>query len=277
MKKIAFIGGDLRMLFAARAFAAHGFCVTALGFDLAPAEFCDIEKAEGAAALAGVDFAVLAPPVSRDGENIYAPFSAARIPLRGLDFGGAAVFSGGACPQIAAEMRSYAAREAFAVRNAVLTAEGALKLAMEATGRSICGMRACVLGFGRIGAALARDLRALGAEVDVFARRSESRALAWGLGARAYPFDALGANIGSYGCIFNTVPQRVAGESELRAISAGAPFIELASAPGGAEPALARSLGVNYIHAGGLPGKIMPASAGEIVYETVKEMMEETI
>jgi len=264
------------MLFAARAFAASGLCVSAFGFDLAPAEFCDVVCEDSSeAALAGAAFAVLPPLVSRDGENVYAPFSRVKIPLRGLDFGGAAVFSGSPCPQIRAETRNYAAREAFAVRNAVPTAEGALKLAMEATGRSVCGMHACVLGFGRIGTVLAKDLMALGAKVDVFARRGEARALARALGAVAYSFDALGAKMGSYGCIFNTVPERVAGDAVLREIKAETPFIELASAPGGAEPALARSLGVKYVSAGGLPGKIMPASAGEIVYETIKEMMEE--
>jgi dipicolinate synthase subunit A len=274
MKRIAFIGGDARMIFAARAFERDGYGVAAFGFDLAAEDLSDIAAGSAAEALAGAEYAVLPPLVSRDGENVYAPLSSAKIPLRGLCFGGAAVY-GGKCRGIDAEVKNYAAREVFAVRNAVPTAEGAIKIAMEATGSSICGMRACVLGFGRIGAVLSRDLAALGARVDAFARRSEARALARSFGAEAYDFGALGAHIGSYDCIFNTVPERVLGESELKGIKRGAPFIELASAPGGADEELVRALGVKFVPAGGLPGKIMPAAAGKIVYETVKEMMEE--
>lgn len=263
------------MLFAAREFAKEGFSVAAVGFELAPCGFEDIIAESASEALAGADFAVLPPVVSRDGENVHAPLSREKIRFGGLDFGAAKVFTGVFFPKTEAKTRCYAEREAFAVRNAVPTAEGALKIAMEQTCESICGMHACVLGFGRIGAVLTKDLLALGASVEVFARRSEARALAASFGAGAHGFDSLPEKIGSYDCVFNTVPQRIAGEAELCRIKEGAPFIELASAPGGADEALARSLGVKYIPAGGLPGKIMPKSAGKIVYETIKEMMEE--
>lgn len=263
------------MIFAARRFAGAGFDVSLYGFELARAECGDIMAESASAALAGADFAVLPPVVSRDGENVHAPLAREKIPLRSLDFGGASVFAGAFCSEIKADIVNYAESEAFAVRNAVPTAEGALKIAMEETRESICGMRACVLGFGRIGAVLAKDLWALGASACVFARRSEARALAEAFGTSARGFDALDAEIGSYDCIFNTVPHRIVGKAALSRIKEGAPFIELASAPGGADEALARSLGVKYVPAGGLPGKIMPKSAGKIIYETIKEMMEE--
>jgi dipicolinate synthase subunit A len=263
------------MIFAAKAFVQEGFRVAAFGFELADIPCGDMAAESASEALSGADFAVLPPVVSSDGETVCAPLSRGKIPLHGLDFGKAAVFTGSFCPKIKAKTKNYAEREAFAVRNAVPTAEGAIKIAMEESCESICGMRACVLGFGRIGAVLAKDLLALGAGVDVFARRSEARALAASFGADAYTFESLPAKIGSYGCIFNTVPQRIAGEAVLSRIKAGAPFIELASAPGGADEALARALSVKYVPAGGLPGKIMPKSAGKILYKTIKEMMEE--
>ncbi len=263
------------MIFAAREFCENGFASSAFGFELARSECGDIMAESAREALAGADFAVLPPVVSRDGENVYAPLSRGKIPFSGLCFGDATVFTGVFCPKTDAKARCYAEREAFAVRNAVPTAEGALKIAMEQTCESICGMRTCVLGFGRIGAVLTKNLLALGACVDVFARRSEARALASSFGAQAYGFDSLPVKIGLYDCIFNTVPQRIAGEGVLSHIKAGVPFIELASAPGGADEALARTLGVKFVPAGGLPGKIMPKGAGKIIYETIKEMMEE--
>ncbi len=264
------------MIFAAEAFAESGFESDVFGFDALPEHVKNVKNEESAEkALAGADFAVLPPVVSRDGENVYSPLSTQKIPFSSLCFGRATVFCGGACPKMETKTKNYASKEAFALRNAVPTAEGALKIAMEATGRSICGMRACVLGFGRIGAVLAKDLLALGARVTVFARRNGPRAFAEALGAEAYAFDDLAAEIGLYDCIFNTVPERVIVSGALEKIKNGAPYIELASAPGGADEALARSLGVKFVPAGGLPGKIMPKSAGKIIYETIKEMMEE--
>ena len=275
-KKIAFIGGDERILFAAEMFAQSGFEAAVYGFDIPLREYGDIKKASTAgAALAGAAYAVLPPVVSRDGENIYAPLSEAAIPVQGLEFGKASVFCGAFCPPVLAKTRSYSASERFAVRNAVPTAEGALKIAMEETKSTICGMHACVLGFGRIGAVLAKDLLALGACADVFARRGEARAWASAIGAGAYDFCFLGEKIASYDCIFNTVPQNVISGSVLASVAKNAPIIELASPPGGVDAEEARNAGVKLVGAGGLPGKITPRSAGKIIYETIREMMEE--
>ena len=275
-KKIAFIGGDERMLFAAEMFAKNGFEAAVYGFGPAAELYGKAEnKSTAASALAGAEYAVLPPVVSRDGENIFAPLASEKLPLKEIDFGKTTVFCGAFCPLIEAKTRSYTADESFAVRNALPTAESALKIAMEETRQTICGMRACVLGFGRIAKLLSKNLLALGACVDVFARRSEARAIAEVMGAHAYDFGELGAKIASYDCIFNTVPQNIIGERELEKIKRGAPLIELASAPGGADAAEAKKAGVRLIPAGGLPGKIMPKTAGKIIYETIKEMMDE--
>lgn len=264
------------MLFAADTFAQNGFEASVYGFDT-PLEGHGAIKIENsaAAALEGADYAVLPPVVSRDGENIFAPLSKRKIAAKELDFGGALVFCGGFCPPVLAKTRSYAACESFAVRNAVPTAEGALKIAMEARKETVCGMRASVLGFGRIGKLLAKDLLALGAEVAVFARRSEARALAEALGAKAHSFEALGAEISRFDCIFNTVPEKVLSPGTLSKIKKDAPIIELASPPGGIDAEEAAKAGLMLIAAGGLPGKLMPKSAGKIIYTTISEMMEE--
>ena len=74
-------------------------------------------------------------------------------------------------------IRDYFAREELAVANAVPTAEGAVQIAMEQLPITIHGARVLVVGFGRVGRALAQRLAALGAKVTVAARRYES--LAW--------------------------------------------------------------------------------------------------
>lgn len=263
------------MLFAAELFRQNGFEAAVYGFEKAFPCCPDIKKESKAAALFGADYAVLPPVVSRDGENIFAPFSEEAIPACELDFGNSLVFCGISCPHISARTVCYALREGFAVGNALPTAEGALKIAMEETKATVCGMRAAVLGFGRIGKLLAKDLLSLGAKVDVFARRSEARAWAKVMGASAHDFDALETEIAAYDCIFNTVPENIISARALARIKRGAPIIELASSPGGADAAEAEKAGVHLVPAGGLPGKIMPKAAGKIIYETVREMIEE--
>lgn len=273
-KKIIFAGGDERMLFAAAEFAANGFEAAVYGFDIYAGAYGKLGKAE-AGGLAAADAVVLPPVVSRDGESLFAPFSEKKISLSGVDFGRAKVFCGTSCPIALPGSTVYSAREAFAVRNAVPTAEGALKLAMEETKQTLYGMRAAVLGGGRIAAALAVRLTALGAKTTVFARKSEARARAWALGASSCGFSELCERLCVFDCIFNTVPQRILGGRELACIKKGAPLIELASAPGCADAQEAASAGVRLVPAGGLPGKITPKTAGKIIYETITEIMEE--
>jgi dipicolinate synthase subunit A len=189
--------------------------------------------------------------------------------------GNALFFCGTFCPNTRAETRCYTLSESFAVKNAVLTAEGALKIAIEETKSSVCGMRAAVLGFGRIGKILAKNLLALGARADVFARKSEARAWACAVGAEAHGFGELAERIGEYDCIFNTVPENIAGKEALARVKNGAPIIELASPPGGVSEKDARDAGARLVSASGLPGKTAPKSAGKIIYETITEMMNE--
>ena len=62
-------------------------------------------------------------------------------------------------------LRDYYDDEAVLLRNAAITAEGAVALAMERTDRTLLGSRVLILGGGRISQALAPRLRALGAEI----------------------------------------------------------------------------------------------------------------
>ena len=61
-------------------------------------------------------------------------------------------------------VRTHFAREELAVANAVPTAEGAIQIAMEQLPITIHGARVLVVGFGRVGRALAQRLAALGPE-----------------------------------------------------------------------------------------------------------------
>lgn len=279
--KISFIGGDERMLFAAGEFARDGFDVSVCGFDISTGEYGNIRREnELYGALDGARYVILPLPYSRDGANVNAPFFSENISVADI-FATADervyILGGMLGGEFLKRERTvdYYAREDFAVLNSVPTAEGAVKFAVEETKRTLCGMNVAVLGFGRVGKVLAKTLTSLGANVTVFARSAEARAWAKVFFCRPLAFSKLYEHIGDFGCIFNTVPQTVMGERELARVKRGSVIIELASAPYGVDAKTAERMGVRVCPAPSLPGRITPKTAGNIIYETLKEIMEE--
>ena len=177
------------------------------------------------------------------------------------------------CRALGLRLTDYAAREDFAVRNAALTADGAVRLLLEQSPRSLEGARVLVCGFGRIGKMLALRLPALGARVSVAARSRADREWARALGCAAFSPVELGAH-GGWDAVLNTVPARIFTGERLRSFM-GARLYELASAPGGFDPDAARSLGLSVTSAPGLPGRLFPEAAGEVVCDTILNIMEE--
>ena len=269
------------MLFAAGAFAENGYDVSVCGFDISVGEYGRIDgETDLRNALEGARHVVLPLPYSRDGENINTPFSKEKIKIREIvaqTDESSYIYGGMFNEKILKREHTldYYSREDFAVLNAVPTAESAVKLALEETKRSICGMNVAVLGFGRVGKILAKTLVSLGADVTVFARSAEARAWAKIFFCRPLAFSELYEHIGEFSCIFNTVPARVISDRELEHIRRGTVIIELASAPYGADAEAVSAAGARFCQASSLPGRITPKTAGNIIYETLKEIIEE--
>ncbi len=156
----------------------------------------------------------------------------------------------------------YCDKEEILLRNAAITAEGAIALALDKTERTLLGSRVLILGGGRIAQALGPRLRALGAEVTVYARRAAQRTVAESAGCRS--LDRLPEPLTGYHILFNTIPAPV-----LPGAAEGALNIELASAPGGF-----RDPG-RVVIARGLPGKTAPLSAAEALLNSVQAIIRE--
>jgi len=158
----------------------------------------------------------------------------------------------------------------FAAENARLTAEAAVALTMKETGRSLRGQRCALLGFGRIGKALARHLHHLGAELTVAARRPEVLAEAESLGFSpgGFPEAAAGAEV-----IFNTVPAPVLSPQQAGGLGREQLWVELASAPGGLPTDT--ELLCRVVPAGGLPGRVLPLSAALALKQAIVRSWEE--
>ena len=124
---------------------------------------------------------------------------------------------------------------------------------MEETARTLHGTAALVIGYGRIGMALAPRLRGLGMDVTVCARRCETRALAEMQGVRrCADGTAPGCGKGSL-VIFNTVPALVLDETVLKGLPQETLVIDLASRPGGTDFEAAKRLRTRVVWALSLP------------------------
>ena len=265
-------GGDLRYDTAARALAEVAAVFT---IALPTGTPCP----EGLRA----DLLLLPCPVSADGVHLLAPQSEKRWPLAALlsRLKPGAPVLGGLFGETAALFKAaghpvadYTRDERFALRNALPTAEGAVAILLDRLPRTLDGASVLVTGYGRIGRVLAAKLTALGADVTVAARKPTDRVKAELAGCRAVPFEALPTVASGFDAVCSTVPAKVVTADVLAALPAEAPVVDLASAPGSVDEEAARVLGRTVIPARGLPGKCAPVTAGRILAETVREIID---
>lgn len=280
MKKIIFIGGDRRMVYAAEALGKKYACrlcgLGSGGYDI---------KNGGEL----FDYAVLPLQKSADGVTIPCPLSDGNSSVEYSILGaalkeGGIVFTGSVFPLSESICRSrgltlinYAEREELAVANAVPTAEGALEIAISRLPITIFGSAVLITGYGRIAKILAKYLHAMGARISVACRKRGDLKWAEICGFTAVDITDKGAfgNAASRAdVIFNTVPSELFGGEEISVIKQGAIYIELASADG-IDVKEAEKHRIEIITARGLPGKTAPVTAGRIIAEAIENILAE--
>ena len=283
--KLGVVGGDLRVLTAARELAAHGFETAMFGIDTCEGDCGDVTRCAAlSSAICGAAAVILPLPAMADEERVRCPLTKKTILLREilalmtpaqLLLGGRV--SAAARREAAAagiSLLDYYDREELKVSNAIPTAEGALAIAMSEVPYTIHGARCLVIGYGRVGKTLARLLHAVGAKVTVSARRHEDFAWIEADGCQSIHTDALCQSISAFDLIFNTVPSAVLDADVLSQIRPGVPVIELASEPGGIDRAYAQAHGLRTIFAMSLPGKCAPVTAGRIMEESILHILQ---
>ncbi len=170
----------------------------------------------------------------------------------------------------------YFEREELAILNAIPTAEGCISLLLTEQEVTIWGEEILIIGFGRLGQALAIRLNAMGARVTVAAKKACQRALALSMGcSKAIDIKTLAHACQKVDTVINTAPCMVLPAQILEKMPKQSLIIDLASKPGGIDFTAAEQLGHTAIHALGLPSKSAPNSAGAFVAATVLEMIAE--
>ncbi len=290
--KIAVLGGDLRQMVTAKALADDGFEVAVYAMDTYTGDWGNVTRAaDMTSAVTGAALVVLPLPVTQDDERLHCPLTRKTVLLTevfdALTPGQRA--AGGKISRTVSAMAKekrivltdYLEREELAVANAVPTAEGALAIAMAEVPYTIHGAECLVLGYGRVGKALAHTLSAVGAHVTVAARKSED--LAWIAANDCTPisFSTLTAYHDDaplpYDIIFNTVPKQIVDAGLLPHVKPETLLLDLASAPGGIDREYAQAHGYHVVWALSLPGKTAPVTAGKIIKDSILQILTEAL
>ena len=276
--KILICGGDERSVILARLLQRGGHEV--LCFCLDKAELPD--GCRGVSSPVEAEVVILPVPAEDAHGLLTAPLGTQSCRIEHiLDCAGCgAVIIGG---KISAQIKTSAAERGqrcfdymkcpnFTVKNAAITAEGAVSELMRRARSALCDMRILVVGWGRIGKLLINKLSALCPAVYLMSVNTEARALAAELGCPSLPPDCPREIMQSFDAVINTAPAQVI--PDLTAFRDSCILLELASAPGGIDPAEAGAAGLDLTVLRALPGRYAPKSASEAMYSAVSDILK---
>ncbi len=283
-KKILVLGGDSRQTFLAKRLKDKGHDVYCYGFNLS--ENSELNKISSLNEIRN-EINVLVLPIisSNDDKTVNAPFFDKVITLSEAisTLKPHSIVVGG---NLSKNLRTlffehghfsvdYYIREELKIKNCIPTAEGALSIAIEEMPLTIAGSKTLIIGFGRVAEACAKLFKALESNVCICARKLEAFAWAKLYGYDAIEIDKADDSLSDFDLIINTVPAKILDKNKLSKINKNTLVIDLASKPGGVDFDNARQLGLKTIWALSLPGKVAPVTSGEIIADTILNILDE--
>jgi dipicolinate synthase subunit A len=270
---VLLIGGDRRNIYLHELLRRkENIDLHAFGLAVADKSLTDIEKALGEA-----DIVILPMPSTKNGMvpllSLETAYPLETI-LRNMHDGATLVggFLEGAPHKPGIDVVNLLASERFQQANAWPTAEGAIRIALERTERTLRGSRCAVIGYGRVGKDLVKLLCSFGAEVTATARRKEQLEDIAALGVIAVHTNEIVEACRDCNFIFNTVPCVLLDEEKLRTLRRDVVIIDLASVPFGVDFNAAAKLKLDAQPYQSLPGRMFPRTAADIIYNCIKEL-----
>ncbi|WP_339063207.1 dipicolinate synthase subunit DpsA [Tepidibacillus marianensis] len=284
---VTFIGGDARQLEVIKKCIEMDATVTLIGFDNLDSKFLGVHLHELEANVFKDVDAIVLPIVGTDGEgNVESIFSQNKLVLTKEDLvqlpktskiytGMAKDYLRNISIDLKIELVELLNRDDVAIYNSIPTVEGTLMMAIQNTDFTIHGSNAVVLGFGRTGVTLARVLKALGAHVLVGARRPEHMARIYEMGFVPFYVNDLGEHVSDVDLLFNTIPEMIVTAKVIAKLPHHSLIIDLASKPGGTDFRYAEKRGIKAILAPGLPGIVAPKTAGQIIANVTRLLVDQ--
>jgi len=285
IKKLGIIGGDLRLVKLAEMLIDEGAEVYTYGLENADFNTKQINACVSIEEVIGHSEIIVGPiPFTSDGKKINTPFSNVKIDVeellkqlkeKTLIAGAIRSETYNMAEQYDVTIIDIMKREELSVLNAISTAEGAIKIAIEETLRNLHGSNVLVMGFGRIGKVLSQMLNGIGAKVDCEARKDSDLAWIKAYGYKPVPLSELNENLNKYDVIINTIPYMVLDRDAIDLIKKDALVIDLASNPGGVDKVAIKEKGIKFVWALSLPAKVAPITSAEFIKETLYNVVKE--
>jgi len=160
-----------------------------------------------------------------------------------------------------------------AIYNSIPTSEGVIFNIIKNTDFTIHQADILVIGGGRCGQTIARNLKALGARVTVTYRKREDEARLFELGLLPLPIDYFKEDLEHFDVIINTVPALVLDHKALDRVKKDCYVIDIASKPGGTDFEYAKQIGVQAELAGSLPSIVAPKTAAYYLFKFIASYM----
>ena len=267
-KTFAIIGGDKRQTYLYEYLSKDFNVITHSVPDIINTNKCVLKTIKSA------DYILLPIPTTKDGTSINTPFYNEEIPLSIIRGCTCPIFGGPIPCSFETKYTNILSNEALAYKNAALTAEGAIGVAIENSDTAILGSKCAILGFGRIGKILALYLKQLCADVTVFARNEKDISLINALGLKGYSYEKID-KLSSMDYIFNTVPSVILESEVLDLIKDDCTIIELASSPGGINQEYAKDKKLKIVVAMSLPGRKSPKAAAKLIGKVITDKIKE--
>ena len=285
IKQVGILGGDLRIIRLAEMLTKENCKIYTYGlekynFNSDILKCKEIEEINN-----NCKYIISGIPFSKDEKYIYAPFSNKSININEVfqKLAYKTLITGVVNENIKQVAKTNEVNiidlmdiEELTILNVIPTVEGAIQVAMEYTEFTIHNSKCLILGFGRIGKLLAKNLKTLGAEVYCVARKNSDLAWMKAYGYKDIDLKDLEENLhySKYDIIFNTVPSMVLDSKKIKLIkNKEILIIELASSPGGIDLKKTEEYNIRVIKAMGLPGKVAPVTTAEYIKKVLDKII----
>ena len=280
-KNIAIVGGDFRVIKLAKLLKKEGFIIHTYGIEKSD-EISEDEKEDTLMqSVKDAELIISSTPFTKDGENVYMPFSDKILKIdKFFNNVQSKIIVAGNIKKYSINLQDtkiydLMESESLTIANAISTAEGAIQIAMEETKITIHNSKILILGFGRIGKILAKDLNALGAKLTCEARKESDISWIKAYGYNALHLKNLDSELDKFDIIFNTIPSLILDKEKLQKINKNCLIIDLASKPGGVDFEECSNLGIKNYWALALPGKVAPETSAIYMKNEIQKILNE--
>ena len=260
------IGGDKRFLHLKTLLEADHHIVHLHGFDKLSANTVTLEEAVNRS-----DYLVCGVPFAKDG-HLFAPFSS---PIPCTDFLGLLsdrhVLIGGGLRSFSHPKKVDLLDDAaFIQYNAIPTAEGVIKIAIEETNFTLNGATVVIVGFGRIGSITAKLFAAMGSHVTVVTPDPLTFSQSVSHGFRTVRYEYLIDELLTADILVSTPPGEIITSKHLLYLDDSALIIDISSVPYGVTQD-AIKYGIKTIWARALPGIVAPYTGAIYIRDALYE------